>query len=285
MERKTDMTTDRNGENKTCPYPDGHIVHKERLDRPATDVTAYKVTYASKGLLVKGYLLLPKRPYPLPGLLYCRGGIGRVGMVQLPRMTALAKLGYIVFAPFYRGNDGGWGKDEFGGEDRHDVFSAVALLHSLDETTGDPVSLIGFSRGAIMALLAARECSGIGPIVVWSGVSDLRLTYEERVDLRRVLKRVVGHPRKDAEKYKERSPVEWATLISHPILIIHGTEDDHVSPEHARRLARALEAAGKKYTLMLMQGLQHRFSQAEEQRTLREIHDWIQTHLKNGSQQ
>nr|WP_213581831.1 prolyl oligopeptidase family serine peptidase [Paenibacillus sp. J2TS4] len=246
-------------------------------------MTAYKVTYASQGLLVKGYLILPEQGLPLPGLLYCRGGIGRVGMVQLSRAMALAKLGYVVFAPFYRGNEGGEGRDEFGGADRQDVFSALTLLRSLNETTSDPISVIGFSRGAVMALLAAKKCTGIGPVVVWSGVSDLRLTYEERVDLRRMLKRVVGHPRKEPDKYIDRSPVEWAEQVNSPILIIHGSEDDHVSPEHAYRLARALQAAGKEHSLLIREGLGHRFPKVEDEQTMMTIHLWIQRKLTQSS--
>ncbi|GAE04957.1 S9 family peptidase [Paenibacillus sp. JCM 10914] len=45
---------------------------------------------------------LPK----LPLVIYCRGGIGRVGAVKFKWVEEFAAQGYAVFAPTYRGNEG-----------------------------------------------------------------------------------------------------------------------------------------------------------------------------------
>lgn len=256
---------------------DGTIEHHERMPDPAPGIRLYKVTYWSQGLKVKGYFTHPEADGPLPGLIYCRGGIRNVGMVRIPRIVTLARRGYAVFAPFYRGNDGGEGREDFGGEDRHDLYHAIKLLRAMPETAAEPVILIGFSRGALMALLAAKDCDGVGPVVVWGGVSDLLLTYEERVDLRRMLKRVVGHPVKDAERYRERSPVCWAEQIRSPVLIIHGSADEHVGVEHAYRLGSALDAAGIRYGMHIFQDRPHVFPRDEDERVLDLIFDWART--------
>ncbi|GIP41262.1 hypothetical protein J31TS4_45420 [Paenibacillus sp. J31TS4] len=255
---------------------DGDIVEKVRLEHPVRFVTAYKVTYLSQGLRVKGYLVLPRKPERCPGLVYCRGGIGRVGMVRLPRLAALAKLGYAVFAPFYRGNDGGEGRDQFGGDDTQDVCAAIALLRSQPEVLPRPVALVGFSRGAVNALQAARDCPDAGPVVVWSGVSDLLETYEERVDMRRMLKRVVGHPKKDPDAYLDRSPVAWAGRIQPPVLILHGTADANVSPRQAGLLADALAAEGRDCTALLFGGEAHAFSREAEREAMRFLARWLE---------
>jgi dipeptidyl aminopeptidase/acylaminoacyl peptidase len=253
----------------------GTIVERERLPDPAEGIWLEKLTYFSQGLKVKGYLCAPVSAGPLPGLVYCRGGIRSVGMVRVPRIVTLARRGYAIFAPFYRGNDGGEGREDFGGEDRYDLFNGIRLLSSLPETNSDPIPLIGFSRGAIMALLAAKECDCVGPVVVWGGVSDLLLTYEERVDLRRMLKRVVGHPRKDEEAYRSRSPICWADQIGSPVLIIHGSDDEHVGVEHAHRLAKAMELAGKPVTMNIYHGRAHVFPREEDESVLDTIFSWI----------
>lgn len=260
-----------------APYSeaDGTIIERERLPDPAEGLYLERVTYYSQGLRVKGYLCAPESGVPLPGLVYCRGGIRGVGMVRVARIATLARRGYAVFAPFYRGNEGGEGREDFGGEDRYDLYAGIRLLRALSVTGPDPVPLIGFSRGAIMALLAAKECEGVGPVVVWGGVSDLQLTYEERVDLRRMLKRVVGHPKKDEEAYRSRSPICWAGQIRSPVLIIHGSDDEHVSVEHAYRLAKAMEAAGKPVTMNIYQGRAHVFPREEDERVLDTIFNWI----------
>jgi dipeptidyl aminopeptidase/acylaminoacyl peptidase len=256
-------------------YQDGEMISREPVRCHVKHMSLFLITYASQGLRVKGYLAVPDSASPLPPLIYCRGGIRRVGMVRKHRIIILAQRGYAVFAPFYRGNEGGEGREDFAGEDRYDVFHAIKLVQSLPEVIPGPVPLLGFSRGALMALLAGAYCRGAGPIVVWGGVSDLRDTYEERVDLRRMLKRVVGHPQKQADAYMQRSPVYWAHLIRPPIMIIHGTKDIQVDVSHARKLAAALEEAGKDYTMELYDGRGHRFPKEEDAAALDGIFAWI----------
>lgn len=262
---------------------DGAIVEQKQRAFSDGSLKVYDIVYRSQGLLVKGCLVLPDRPLPVPGLLYCRGGIGRFGLVGPERLADLARLGYAVFAPFYRGTEGAEGRDRFGGEDRYDVYSALVLLHSLSETNDQPIALLGFSRGSIMALAAARECSLAGPVVIWGGVSDLKLTYEERVDLRRMLKRVVGHPLKSPEEYEKRSPVCWAGQLRSPVLIIHGSDDRQVGIEHASRLAFAMHKVGKPFTLRLFPGQGHRFTAATDAAALELIHQWISNSNREGS--
>ncbi|GAA3408730.1 alpha/beta hydrolase family protein [Paenibacillus hodogayensis] len=254
---------------------DGTLAERERLPDPAPGMRLERWTYWSQGLKVKGYWCAPESDVPLPGLVYCRGGIRGVGMVRVARIATLAKRGYAVFAPFYRGNEGGEGREDFAGEDRHDLYNGIRLLRAMPETKPGAVPLIGFSRGAMMALLAAKECEGVGPVTVWGGVSDLLLTYEERVDLRRMLKRVVGHPRKDPDQYWARSPACWADRIESPVLIVHGSVDEHVGVEHAYRLARALEAANKPYRLDIYHSRAHVFPREEDDSVLDSIFAWI----------
>lgn len=253
--------------------------------REAAEMDVRMVTYASCGLAVKAYLVVPERPVhggpanEWPGIVYCRGGIKRVGMVHLPRMVALARRGYAVMAPLYRGNMGGEGREDFAGEDRYDAVNAVRALASMPGILARPIPLIGFSRGSVMALAAAAEDeSAVGPVAVLGGVTDMFLTYEERVDLRRMLRRVVGHPKKDPAAYEYRSPVRWAERINRPVLIVHGTADPLVGVKHARLLAEKLAALGKPHSLRLLEGQGHRLARKEEEEMLDCIVTWFAGH-------
>lgn len=256
---------------------DGQLLEKTRIRCFARQVALYVVTYAAQGLRVKGYLVVPEESAPCPAIIYCRGGIRKVGMVRIRRIVSMARRGFVVFAPFYRGNEGGEGREDFGGEDRYDVHCAIPMLLSLPEVERGPVALIGFSRGAVNALLTAKECEGAGPVVIWGGVSDLFQTYEERVDLRRMLKRVVGHPRKQPEAYVRRSAVFWADELRSPVLIVHGTNDPQVGVAHAYKLADALERAGKPYAMELYEGLAHRFPKDVDEKALDAVFEWVRS--------
>ncbi|MDT9725663.1 S9 family peptidase [Xylanibacillus composti] len=250
------------------------------LPDPSPDVEAEEWTYASDGLAVKGLLLRAKgRAEPHSPLMYCRGGIGRFGMVRAERLLPFVRLGYAVFAPYYRGyGSGGAGRDEFGGNDRHDVYRALALLPELEGIASPArgIPIVGFSRGAIMALLAARDCRAAGPVVVWGGVSDLLLTYEERVDLRRMLKRVVGHPVKQADAYMERSAVCWPERIARPVLLVHGSQDEQVSCKHAERLYAAMQRAGKRVDWFRLEEMGHILPDPVRDHTVMRIVRWIE---------
>jgi len=251
------------------------LIEKRRISSPCRGIHAYLVTYRSQGLAVQGYYMKPAGRGPYPTMIYCRGGIGRVGMVTLTRILPASIRGFAVFAPFYRGTKGSEGRDEFGGEDRHDVYSALKLLRSLPEAGPQPTVVVGFSRGSINAMLAARDCPEIGGAIVWGGVTDLRLTYEERIDLRRMLKRVVGHPVKDVAAYEERSPVCWIDRVNIPVLIMHSNQDENVSLRHAVMLADKMEELGARHEIIIYDGQPHRFSPEMLERAWDDVVAWV----------
>ena len=244
-------------------------------------VSLYTVTYMSQELRVKALLAVPEdernegERRRNPALLYCRGGLRGVGKVRPERISQLASFGYVVLAPHYRGNEGGEGRDEFGGADRHDVFAAYELLRRLPIVDGRRISTFGFSRGGVMALFAAMECPGLLAAVVWGGVSDMFLTYEERVDLRRMLRRIIGHPRKQVDGYRYRTPLFRAADIACPVLIIHGTEDQNVGVAHAVKLAAALQREGKPHDIWLVEGASHLFQKTEMEHYTRRMFAWL----------
>jgi len=276
----------------------------------------FHVTYMSGPYRVKGYLALPPgyalpeeslsrmiarcsglpaplpvvriaddlRPRPpeavgdrrWPALIYCRGGIRKVGPVRREWLEQFVRHGHVVFAPSYRGSEGGEGVDRFGGEDREDVLSAFRLLQCLPFVRAERISLMGFSRGAINAAWAAAETREAHRLVLWGGVSDLARTYEERVDLRRMLKRVVGGtPARNPEGYRERSPIAWADRIACPVLIMHGTRDVQVDVGHGLRMHERLKALDKPVELALFDGYGHHLPPRLHQEAVDRMFAWI----------
>lgn len=67
----------------------------------------------------------------------------------------------------------------------------------------------------------------------------MALTYVERKDLRRMMKRVIGgSPKTAAEEFEYRTPLYELHKLQPPVLIIHGLRDENVSIEHAYRLEK-----------------------------------------------
>lgn len=275
----------------------------------------YHVTYLSGGLRVKGYLGIPNeyelsnsaliqllqqfngslelpikkfadsihqhqvdvQSVKLPALIYCRGGIGKVGMVKTQWIEQFASYGYIVFAPSYRGTEDGDGKDEFGGADNEDVLAAYRLLQSLPFVDSDQISVMGFSRGAINAAHMAAQSVGIHKLILWSGVSDMATTYEQRIDLRRMLKRVIGGtPAKLPDSYLYRSPIHMAEQIHCPVLIMHGTLDIQVDYSQGLNMYNQMCELGANVDMHTYEGYGHHFPAPVHDQAVRRMFEWIE---------
>ncbi|WP_088103899.1 alpha/beta hydrolase family protein [Halalkalibacter urbisdiaboli] len=257
------------------------ILHTERVPSPHPRVSLFIVTYKSEGLRVKGYLAIPQLDNAsLPGLLYLRGGIKKVGMVRIQRVIQWASQGFIVMAPFYRGNLGGEGQEDFCGEDRMDAVYAFDLLKAHPNVKQHQIHVVGFSRGGVMALLTALERREVASVTSWNGVSDMFLTYEERVDLRRMMKRVIGSPAKYPERYEWRTPLLHLDQLNSPVLIIHGKKDEHVSVEHALRLKRALREHNKSFNTWIYPQFSHQFPVKDQLYVLQQAAKWMKAQIK-----
>jgi dipeptidyl aminopeptidase/acylaminoacyl peptidase len=234
------------------------------------------ITYYSGELKVKGLLAEPLKGNPSDGFLYFRGGIKNVGQVRPARIAQFAEEGFIVFAPFYRGNRGGEGNEDFAGNDRQDGFAAFELLRSLPNV--NRVHVFGFSRGGVMALLTAIQYQETASVVTWGGVSDMALTYVERTDLRRMMKRVIGGtPVKVPSRYRFRTPLYKLDHLQAPALIIHGEKDKNVSIEHAYRLERRLKELKKPVESWYFKDYTHYFPPLINRQIVKDLTAWMKT--------
>lgn len=255
---------------------DATIEYTRPYPSPNPNVRLTEITYWSAGYRVKGLLAEPKAEGVYDGIVYLRGGIQHVGMVRPSRIAQFAQQGFIVFAPYYRGNRGGEGFDEFGGGDRYDAINAVDVLKQHPKTDATRIHLFAFSRGGIMALWTAIMRDDITSVVDWAGVSDVVFTYKERKELRRMMKRVIGGtPNNAPEKYRERTALFHVDEIHAPFLLIHGRQDENVSIEQSIMLEDALKGAGKPVETWYFAEFNHHFPPAEAARVTRDLCNWM----------
>ena len=251
----------------------GEIVEKRAYPSPNPTIRLTEITYLSQGLRVKGLLAEPKAQGTYDGFLYLRGGMQNVGMVRPARITQFAAQGFIVFAPYYRGNRGGEGRDEFAGEDRFDAIHGARVLKQFCNAR---IHVFGFSRGGIMALWTAILRNDITSVVTWAGVSDATATYWDRTDMRRMMKRVIGGtPNRVPEAYDARTPLFEVEQMTAPVLIIHGLRDENVAIEHARQLEFYLEEDKKSVETWYYENLTHFFPPEVNRQVVRKLCNWM----------
>ena len=132
-----------------------------------------------------------------------------------------------------------------------------------------------------MALWTAIECPTAASLVTWGGVSDMVLTYEERVDMRRMMKRVIGGtPTKCPEQYERRTPLSSVGWLQMPVLIIHGVRDENVSVEHAYRLEKEMKKNNKQVESWYFSEYNHYFPPAMNRKIVERLTSWMKSRVK-----
>ncbi|OEH94559.1 alpha/beta hydrolase family protein [Bacillus solimangrovi] len=224
------------------------IISKEevQLSFYEKETEAYKITYTSDGLGVNGYLVKPRKiEGKAPVLIFNRGGnreFGAINEQALQYLSFWADKGFVVLVSQYRGNAGGEGQEQFGGEDVNDVLKLVDVARELPYVDTDNIVMLGASRGGMMTYLAIKHGIDIKAAVIVSGMSDLFHTYENREQgMKDTLQQLVGDPEADRDEYEKRSAVFWTDEIDVPVLILHGDADWRVPIEQAEELVESMQ--------------------------------------------
>lgn len=210
------------------------------LQYAESPVKVERVTYENDGLSITGLMAAPQAKKPKGVVLYNRGGSGNYGILTvhavMRQFIPLAKEGYLVIGSNYRGNDGGEGRDEFGGRD---VDDALKLL-DLTAPAGVPRYLIGHSRGGMESFLMMKRGFTPNAAIALAPVCDVR-----------------GWKMVPDNLQEDRSAVCWPERISAPLLLMHGTKDEAVSHEHSEALSEMLSAVRVPHELHLFEGGNH----------------------------
>ncbi len=234
---------------------DGKIVDQRIVDLEpgfSDKVECHKIKYLSDELKVVGFLLFPKiRDEKLPVLIYNRGGNREHGAIfgrNLSYLAYLASNNYVVLASQYRGNDGGEGKESFGGSDINDVLNLIVLAKSLEYADPNKIVMLGYSRGGMMTYLAIKSGAQIRAAAVVGGLTDIVQIYREREDMRRVIEDLVGNREQD---WRDRSAYYFPEKINVPVLILHGEDDLQVNVTQAKKFSEKLFEFGKECEIQI----------------------------------
>ena len=224
------------------------------------------ITYISDGLKVKGYVAYPadtSKKYPC--VIWNRGGIGEKGVIDSYTARGLfgqiASWGYVVFASQYRGNAGGEGKDEFGGDDVNDVLNLIPLANGLEFTDTEKWGIEGWSRGGMMTYLTLTKTKLFSCAIVTGGIANLRCNSDESKFMRRLYEATLGKYSEDEfnNKCESRSIINFPEKLSKktPLFILHGTDDKRVLPHDSLDLSYQLLKHKIPYRLVMLEGGDH----------------------------
>ncbi len=223
-------------------------------------------TYPSEGLRVKGRLYVPlERTGRLPVVVFNHDGISGISKEHHLSSLRLARGGYVVFSPSYRGEDGSQGQVEIAKGEVRDALNVLPLLAAVPQADPRRVVMAGASHGALISLLAACREPGIDGVVFAYGVADLYrwwdyLKEKGRLGRDPITLRTYGDgPQARPESFRIRNAVGQLGHLKVPVLILQGQLDETTPPEQAHLLQRALERQGIPHRLRLYPDALHGF--------------------------
>ncbi|MFC3301903.1 alpha/beta hydrolase [Parvularcula lutaonensis] len=200
---------------------------------------------------------MPTSEGPHPVLVFIHGGSWEKGNKNdYPWLgRRFASEGYVTAVINYRLSP------EFDYDDfMADVAKAVAYVHeNASEWGGDPdrLFLAGHSAGAYNAVQVAvapefLEAEGTSPDII-DGVAGIAGPYSFLPLDSRVTKAAFG----GADDLKATQPVNRLTPDAPPMILLHGKDDDVVSPKNSTELARMLEGLGVEARSVLYDDIDH----------------------------
>lgn len=243
-----------------------------------------QMSYVSDGLKVNGYLAYPKdisKKYPC--IIWCRGGLGNAGALDdfyaQGILGQLASWGYVVLESQYRGNVGGEGKDDFGGDDLNDVLNLIPLADELEFANTELWGIEGWSRGGMMTYLTLTQNHNFKVAITTGGISNLECTLDESNFMKKLFN--VNHANFDESYCYQRSILNSVDKYSKqtPTLLIHGTNDDRVPAHHSLDLSYKFLEYGIEHKLVLLENGDHFLR--EHKKEVDELRkNWLQKYLK-----
>ena len=222
-------------------------------------------TYRSGALLVKGELFTPSGVGKCSAVIFCHDGISGISREHRMASIRLARAGFVVFAPSYRGEDGSQGMVEIAKGEVDDVLAALPLLEKLERVDSHRIAVAGASHGALIGVLAASRSKELKAAVLAYGVMDIYRWWEYLKDAHklgndRITDRTYGYgPQARPEAFQMRNALAVVTKVDCPVLLLQGEKDDIVPPQQAREMKRAMDAAGKICELKIYPSCLHGF--------------------------
>ncbi len=228
---------------------------------------------ARDGLKLHGYLTLPSgmEPKKLPLILNVHGGPwARSTWGYDAEAQWLANRGYACLDINFRGSSG-YGKDflnagnkEWGRKMHEDLIDAVEW--AVQKGIADPkrLAIYGGSYGGYAALVGATftpdlfRCavSIVGPSNLVTFIQSTPPYWKNF--LANIYKRV-GHPKKDEEFLKSRSPLFKVDQIRIPVLIAQGANDPRVKQAESEQIVAAMKKKGIDHQYLLFKDEGHGF--------------------------
>lgn len=249
-----------------------------------------EIIYASAGLRIKGYRALPpveapSGSAPSPAIIFNRGGTGPKGALSpLGAMSIcglFASWGYVCVASNYRGAGGSEGVEEWGSGDAVDAMNLLPMLDAMQDVDPNRIGLIGGSRGGLIAFMMLARTSRFRGAVTF-GAPTMLHTTDSTAYIRRTMTKLLPSGAVEQTEAEHRSVLLWADKLSKstPLLLMHGSGDRRVDPQHSLQLAMELQRIHHPYKLIVYDNADHVLA-GRRTESYTDMRWWMDNYVRN----
>ena len=148
--------------------------------------------------------------------------------------------------------------------DVDDCVNAARFLAARGDADAERLAIDGGSAGGYTTLAALTFHKTFSAGASYYGVSDLEALAKETHKFEsRYLDSLVGPYPERQDLYVERSPIHHTHLLSCPLLLLQGLEDEIVPPNQAEMMFEAVRSKGLPTAYVPFEGEQHGFRRSE----------------------
>jgi uncharacterized protein len=295
-------------------YPGSEITFEQTLD-PGANYSRYVISYRSDGYKIYALMTVPTGEKPATGwpvIIFNHGYIPpaqyRTTERYVAYVDAIARSGYIVIKPDYRGHGSSEGEPEgaygYPGY-TDDVLNALASAKTYEDADPNRIGMWGHSLGGQLTLRSMVVSKDIKAGVIWGGVvapypdifTRASRPHPTRVPpptpvppgglgpygrpWRQELTAKYGTPEQNPEFWASISPNSYLADLSGPLQLHHSVTDQEVPVEASQTLYAEMQAAGKPVELFTYPGDNHNIS-GNFTRAMQRTIAWFDKYVKGS---
>ena len=269
-------------------YP-GSDLKIEQILSDGSNYKRYVASYYSDNLKIYGLLTVPVGQVPahgFPAIIFNHGYITPESYTStgnyIAYVDALARNGYVVFKPDYRGNgksEGTPGSSYFSTNYDVDDLNAIASVKKYSVVNSSKIGIWGHSMGGHITLVDLVVSNDVKAAVIWGGVvgsyNDILYNWQNRVayhpdaeDLKlrnmgsQDLLTQYGTPTQNPDFWNSIDPIVNLNFVNAPVQIHVGLADEEVPPDSSQNLFDKLKGLGKTVEFYSYTGADHNISQS-----------------------
>lgn len=294
---------------RQATYPGSDLTIEQRL-KPGSNYQRYVASYQSEGLKIYGLLTVPGGNKPArgwPAIIFNHGYIPpelyKTTERYVAYIDALARSGYVVFKPDYRGNGNSQGQPEgayYSPAYATDGLNALASVKRYREVDPNRIGMWGHSMGGNVTLrnLVVDTKKDIKAAVIWGGVvgshDDLMNNWQRRVkyqpsarelalrnNYRRRLTGAYGTPATNPTFWSSVDPTNYLRDITTPIQLHTGGNDEEVPIDFSVKLYERLHSFDKAVEYYNYPGGDHNISSPNFEVAMKRTIEFFDKYLKS----